>query len=123
MNTKTYDVGKFTEQERQDWVHYGIIPGPIYNNFDVCQTGDYVCSFITYDKDSQNKIIERLYDLYIVESFAGGQSCVIREDDGLASDYHSGALHNLFAISHDPWKQALYILTNKGRFNWTKNKE
>lgn len=117
----TYDIGSFTEEQKQDWVDYGIIPGPRWNNFDVCSKDCYVCTFEWLDKDKDGKLVEHVSDLYVVQEHVGPfvhQSYLLRSDEEWEGSYGSGPLETLFTIRHKPWTQALHILCGKGQFVW-----
>ena len=89
----------------------GIIEGPVWNNFDVCDSKFYVCSF---ECKGYN------YDLYIVEHNRD-QSFVLRHNDDWDGAYGSAPLETLFNAKSEKMAQALWILRNKGNFTWTKN--
>jgi hypothetical protein len=106
---------KDTKQE-QDWLDYGIVPGPVYNNFDVCDPNSYICSFEYYHKETKRQII---YDLYLPDRF-DGQSYVYRCDEEWEGSYGSAPLETLFSASRicTLHQQILHILCGLGKFSW-----
>ncbi len=118
-----WSIETMTEDERSAYAHYGIVPGPQYDNFDVCGAEDYVCSFEVRDwtgPPDERRWFEAIYDLYGTDGGSRGQSYILREGERYAGDYGSGPLSTLFGIKHTPWSQALHILIDHGVFRWTK---
>lgn len=119
MSEPFYDISKFSEQEKEEWANYGVIPGPLYNNFDLCPAEDYVASFECLDKGKDNRPFHAFYDLYVTKS-GPWQSVVLREDESWEGSYGSSPLHSFITIPHKPWRQALEILFLKGKIIWEK---
>lgn len=92
------------------------IPGPIYNNHDVCPASDYVCSFTNPYNDIQ-------YDLYVASEGDGRQVVLWREDSEYPHSYGASTFECLIQLSKISNMSAMIItvLFEKGKFVWSKN--
>lgn len=118
-----YDVSTFTKQEKQDWIHYAIIPGPVHNNFDVCDKSCYVATFEhAYRNTKTRKTTIDLVDLYVVTYSNGNQTVLYRKDSEWEGSYGSMPLESFLQPSKDVLQtQAFQILVYKGKFTWQHN--
>jgi hypothetical protein len=109
---------ELTQQERDDYVDYGIIRGPVYKADPAFQAHHYICSFEAHaGKNHLHK-----YDLYVVPGSLDAQSVVLQHADGYGY-YASSALFGFFNIAgHSPWSHALRLLQHFGKFTWERNK-
>lgn len=103
-------------KHENDYVNYGIVPGPVYNNFGVCDESCYVCSFETTGRHETY-----IKDLYLIE-YNGHTSVFIRDGESWEGDYGSMPLECLFSSVSPQFKQALQIMLSKGLFSWTPRK-
>ena len=124
------DISTFTEKQKEEWTYYGIVPGPIHNNFDVCDKSCYVATFdYVYPKD--RKVFERgkeritsYVDIYLVPNKFAFQSVLYRQDSEWEGSYGSSPL-NCFIDSakvSDLHQKIINILQFKGRLEWKSNK-
>ena len=92
------------------------IPGPIYDNHNVCPTSDYVCSFTNPYNDIQ-------YDLYVASEGDGRQVVLWREDSEYPHSYGASTFESLVQSSKISNMSAMIItvLFEKGKFVWSKN--
>jgi hypothetical protein len=109
-----------TNQSDDDWANYGIVPGPVHNNFNVCPPGDFICSFEYYSREQKRQFT---YDLYLTNGGSLGKSYLYRCADDWEGAYGSGPLCMLFEsiTVSDLHKQILRIFLHLGNFNWVKN--
>lgn len=117
------DTSNFTEKQKEEWTHYGIVPGPVHNNFDVCDKSCYVASFqYVHRKPSCVGHITSYVDIYLVNNNL--QSVLYRQDSNWEGSYGSSPL-SCFVDSakiSDLHQQIMYILQFKGRLEWKSNK-
>lgn len=123
-----YDMSTFTEQQKSDYAEYGILPGlPVWNNFDVCDAGDYICTFEYVDRrlntHGNGKYKTYLYvaDLYLIRYDSGDSTVLLREDEQWEGSYGSVNLASLISppIPFPPYQQVMRILSRLGTFTWT----
>jgi len=110
-------------QEEEDRLYYGIIPGPAYNNHNVCDSDEYVCTFsYTYMGPPDNRgPFTAVMDLYVLSPLSDRQSVLIRESGENPWDYQSCPMSSFYEIAkYEPFKTALAILLTKGYFTWTR---
>lgn len=110
-----------TEQE-DDFAFYGIIPGPVHNNFDVCDKSCYVATFEYVTKERVSSV-----DLYVI-TYKGGaldgqQSVLHRQDASWEGSYGSMPLEAFLQTLHvsDLNAQAFKVLLKKGKLTYTKS--
>lgn len=111
-------ASKSTEEIEYDV--YGIVPGPVWNNFGKCDPEDYVCTYESYNGNNK-----QLYDLYVTSVHAPWQSYMIRFGQTTPGDYYSGPLLNLLRDWKDSelLNRVWAILTVKGDFYYKKRRK
>lgn len=118
--TKEYDVSTLTEQQNQDWAEYGIVPGPVHNNFDVCDKSCYVATFEYSWRNSDTKqTVCDLVDLYVITYRDGRQSVLHRTNSKWEGSYGSMPLESFLLSTKFSFNaQALRILLAKGKLTY-----
>lgn len=123
-----YDMSTFTEQQKSDYAEYGILPGwPAWNNFNVCEPTDYICTFEYVDrrqnphKEGKYKTYLCVADLYLVRYATGESTVLVREDEQWEGSYGAVGLSTLLSspIPFPPYQQVMRILARLGKFTWT----
>lgn len=123
-----YDMSTFTEQQKSDYAEYGILPGlPVWNNFGVCDDGDYICTFeyvhrrLNTQGDGKYRTYLYVADLYLIRYDSGDCTVLLREDEQWEGSYGSTNLASLIAspIPFPPYQQVMRILSRLGKFTWT----
>lgn len=118
--TTEYDVSTFTEQQKQDWAEYGIVPGPIHNNFDLCDKSCYVATFeYSWRNPDTKQTVVDLVDLYVITYRNGCQSVLHRTNSKWEGSYGSMPLESfLLSTKFSFHAQALRILFAKGKLTY-----
>lgn len=94
------------------WIYYGIVPGPVHNNFEVCEADCYVATF---------EYQEQPVDVYIVNS-EFEPSILWREDSEWEGSYGSMLLSGLIGSKDAFSQQIISVLLAMGKFSWTKRR-
>lgn len=107
-------LDEMTEQQKLEWTHYGIVPGPVYKRRED-ESVRYVASYEWF-----NEINYRFeaVDLYVAESLQKVLYICQTSDDR----DHVGTLYQLLSLHSSPWKEAGYILDIKGKIGWEERK-
>jgi hypothetical protein len=117
-----YDISTFTEEQKQDWLDYYVIPGPVHDNFDVCDASCYVATYEHIDRKDKSL---RFVDIYVVDSGSIGQSVLYREDSEWEGSYGSMPLRTFLETIcvSDLHRGIVNVLWGKGKLVWQREEE
>ena len=99
-----------------DFANYGIVKGPVHNNYNVCDNSDYLVTFQYIDTDGD----EYLYDLYVVTNW-DTQTILYRRDSNWEGSYGAVDLKIIINSHNDFYRQITNILQSRGRIKWIRN--
>lgn len=112
----------WSEEQKSAYVDYGVVPGPVHNNFGVCDKECYVATFEYYDKASKRESVVDVYMVTISSEF--GQTILYREDSEWEGSYGSLNFTTFLKSLHfDFYKHLLCVLLHKGAINWERKQE
>ena len=107
-----------SSEQEDDFAFYGIIPGPVHNNFDVCDKSCYVATFEYVTKERTTSV-----DLYVVTYKDGQQTVLHRQNSSWEGSYGSMILEAFLQTLHVSTlnAQAFKVLLRKGKLTYTKS--
>lgn len=116
-----YDVSSFTEEQTNDWINHSIVPGPVHNNYDVCDKSCYVATLEHVWRPKNQQIKVDLVDIYVV-NHEDGQSVLHRQDSEWEGSYGSMSLESFVRCNNvSTLHYGIFnVLMGKGRLKWEK---
>ena len=100
-------------------LEHQIVPGPLYQNYEVCKPENYVCSFQFLDRSAEPSN----YDLYTcTDDGTGDQTVLIRHCDSYASAYVNLRLEVAVTAQcrSSFWRKVVSLLVLLGTLSWQK---
>ena len=110
-----------TGEQVEDWSAYSVIPGPVHNNFDVCEPSCYVLTFEHLDRKNM-KITP--VDVYVI-NHDHNQTIYYRDNAEWEGSYGSMPTEVLFKCIQrsDLHMGIFHALYCKGMFLWLSKSE
>lgn len=111
------DFSQLDEQQKEDFAYYSIVPGPVHNNFNVCDPSCYVCTYEHIDKE---RVARSHVDIYVI-NHEFGQTVLYREDSEWEGSFGSTSIEQLIRCLHwDLYRGMFNAMTSRGVFNWQR---
>jgi hypothetical protein len=116
---KEIDFDSFTEEQRDLFAHYSIVPGPLFDDFGREFGETYVTSFIYLERED---LSEHYYDIYYTLDSYGKCSVIYRSNPRWEGDYGSLPLSILITRIDSFHRAMLKAMKGVGTIEYSLNK-